>query len=330
MNKEDLFEGFGALDDDLLKRSEREGSTIKNRRYLSGMMKYGSIAACLAAVVGATVFFINKDANPVPDSDGNIIAESNDNAADGKDNLLEENESYVAVSTLLASDEDIVKQNYEFKLVEIEEYSAMYYKVASVDSNILKESTGRKVEGAQNLYKLSGHDDIQYLICEDRNKYSLWKFDFFQEENYPYNDVLQIIYNINSAEDIREIIVNPADMDNTDEGKEIQYEIGTSIVADDKYIEMIYNVLSGLVCYGSGNWDKIGLLEDDSPLTMQNQVKAGRYLTLVTSQGMEIDSLKYTGISGMFYEYGGIAYRALTVDEKSAVEEILNIESIER
>ena len=114
-------------------------------------------------------------------------------------------------------------------------------------------------------------------------------------------------------------------MDNSDKGQAIQEEIGTSIVTDDKAIETIYSVLVGLTCYGGNNWDMIGLGED-TPSAMQNQVKASRYLTMVSSQGIEIDTLKYTGISGMFYEYGGIAYSALTMEEKTAVEKILNIE----
>lgn len=135
----------------------------------------------------------------------------------------------------------------------------------------------------------------------------------------------EIIYNVHSVEDITKIIVSPANMDNSDEGLAIQDKIGTSIVTDEKAIEIIYNVLSGLTCYGGDNWEMIGL-GDDTPSSMLNQVRAGRYLTIVTSQGMEIDTLKYTGISGMFYEYGGIAYNTLTAEEKTEVEKILDIE----
>lgn len=177
----------------------------------------------------------------------------------------------------------------------------------------------------ESWYRVSGHKDMQYLIFSNNNEYSLWKFDSFQQERYPYSDVLQIIYNIHSFEDITKIIVSPADMDNSEEGQEIQEEIGTSIVTDEKAIETIYNVLSGLTCYGGDNWEMIGL-GDDTLSSMLKQVRAGRYLTIVTSQGMEIDTLKYTGISGMFYEYGGIAYNTLTAEEKTAVEKILKIE----
>lgn len=331
MKKEDLFEGFGALDDDLLKRSEHGGKRIKKRKNFSGLLKYGSIAACLVVMLGVGMLFMdNKSANPVPVvPESSNVAESNNNASDEQNNLQDKPESYVNISMLLASNEGVEEQALKIELVEIENYSAHYYKVSSVESDILRESIGREVQGTQQKwYKVSGHEDMQYLISSNNNEYSLWKFESFQKESYPYSDVLQTIYNIHSAEDIAKIIVTPANMDNTDEGQAIQDEIGTSIVTDDKSIETIYNVLSGLTCYGGNHWNKIGL-GDDTPSAMLNQVRAGRYLTMVTSQGMEIDTLKYTGISGMFYEYGGIAYSALTMEEKTAVEKILNIELVE-
>lgn len=329
MNKEDLFEGFGALDDDLLRRSEHRGKRMKKRNTFHGFLKYGSIAACfVAAIVAGALFLNNKNSNPdiVPES-GNA-AESSDNAPDEQTDSQEKPEKYVNISMLLASHGGIEAQALEIRLVEIEEYSACYHKVASAESDILRESIGHEVQGTENWYKVSGHEDMQYLISCDKEEYSLWKFDVFQGEDYPYSDVLQIIYNIHAAEDIAKIIVSPANMDNSDAGKAIQDEIGTSIVADDNAIETIYHVLSGLTCYGDNHWDKIGL-GDDTPSSMLNQVRAGRYLTIVTSQGMEMDTLKYTGISGMFYEYGGIAYSALTAEEKAAVENILGIELAE-
>lgn len=327
MNTEDLFEGFGALDDDLLKRSEHGGKKMKKRRKVSELLKYGSIAACLVAILGVSMLFIdNESPNPTPVvPEISIIADNNDDISDEQTDLQDESERYVNISMLLASNESIETLAHKIVFIEIKNYSAHYYKVASVESDILQESIGHDVPGTQMWYKVSGHEDMQYLIFNDNNEYSLWKFESFQEESYPYSDVLQIIYNIHSAEDIDKVIVAPANMDNSDKGQAIQEEIGTSIVTDDKAIETIYSVLVGLTCYGGNNWDMIGLGED-TPSAMQNQVKAGRYLTMVSSQGIEIDTLKYTGISGKFYEYGGIAYSALTMEEKTAVEKILNIE----
>lgn len=312
MKKEDLFEGFGSLDDELLKRSEQGGSIMKKGRSFNKILKFVSIAACLVVVLGVGAILTN---NKTPD------------ILNGQSKTQEEKEKFVNVETLLASGEGVREQSLILAQVKVKGYEAIYHKVASVDSIILKESTGSEVEETQNWYKVSGHEDKQYLISRDNNEYSLWKFHSFQGDSYPYNDVLQIIYNIYSADDITEIIVYPANMDNTDEGKAIQREIGTRTITDYEKIDTLYNILSGLTCYGIDNWDMIGL-GDDSPSSMQNKVKVGRYLKLVTSLGMEIDTLKYTGISGMFYEFGGIAYSALNMDERTAVEDILNIEPV--
>ncbi len=328
MKKEDLLEGFGALDDDLLMRSEHGGKGMEKRKDSGEFLKYGGIAACLAAMLGAGMLFMDhKSATPVPAiPEHSNAAANNDKAFDNQTTFQEKQESYVDISTLLASNAGTEEMALKVALVTIESDSAHYYKVPSAESEILQKSAGREVPGTrQKWYRVSGHEDMQYLIANDGNGYSLWKFESFQKESYPYSDVLQTIYNIHSAKDIAKIIVAPANMDDTEEGRAIQEEIGTNIVTDVKSIETIYNVLSGLTCYGGNHWDRIGL-GDDAPSAMRSQVRAGRYLTIVTSQGMEMDTLKYTGISGMFYEYGGIAYNALTMEEKREVERILNIE----
>lgn len=326
MNKEDLFEGFGALDDDLLKRSEPGGKIMKKGKTTNGILKYGSIAACLAVALGAGILFAdNITPNPDAVPKSSVVGERNDHASAEQGNMQEKPERYVNISMLVNSNATMEEMILEFRSVEIEEHSARYSKVASVGSDVLKKSIGGEVEGTGNWYRVSGHEDMLYLISSNNDEYSLWKFDSFQQESYPYSDVMQIICNIHSAEDITKIIVSPANMDNSDEGRAIQEEIGTNVVADFNSIETIYNILSGLTCYGGDNWEMIGL-GDDTPSSMLNQVKAGRYLTIVTSQGIEINTLKYTGISGKFYEYGGIAYSALTTEEKAAVEKILNIE----
>lgn len=60
MKKEDLFEGFGTLDDDLLKRSEHGVKTMKKGRKFGEFLKYGSIAACLVVALGVGMFFLDS------------------------------------------------------------------------------------------------------------------------------------------------------------------------------------------------------------------------------------------------------------------------------
>lgn len=355
MKKEDLFDGFGNLDEDLLMRSEQGGENMNKKRNISKIIRFGSVAACLVAALGIGIIFWSGKANnnkPAEDvniaengnrkSGDNIVEESGDdtsvmhktedvNIAESDDDISdmhktqEEAEEPVDVSALLASNEGISdKDALYFSNVEIGKYVATYFKEPSVGSDVLGRSIGTEIKGTKNWYRVSGHEDLYYLISYNKDEYSLWKFAFFNKESYPYNDVLQLIYNIDSAEDITEIVVAPATMDNTDEGKAIQDEIGTVTIADKEDIKTIYDVLSGLTCYGNDKWEMIGL-GDDTPSAMQKKVRAGRYLTFITSEKIEIDTLNYTGISGMFYEFYGIAYNKLSVEQKQIIEEILKI-----
>ena len=57
MRKEDLLESFGALDDDLLMRIENGSKTIM----IWKAVKYGTMAACLMAILGmAYMFGVNR------------------------------------------------------------------------------------------------------------------------------------------------------------------------------------------------------------------------------------------------------------------------------
>ena len=74
MKKEDLYEGLGALNDDVLKRSEKEEGTMKKRN-MSKILKIGSLAACLIVALGVGVFFIGG--NKTPEVENNAGEESN-------------------------------------------------------------------------------------------------------------------------------------------------------------------------------------------------------------------------------------------------------------
>ena len=214
--------------------------------------------------------------------------------------------------------------------IPIGDYTASYINVEEADPEALAKYLGDTVPNnseesdSRELYKVLGHEDLQYIIekNEDEGGYTLWKFKCFTSNEYPYEDVLRLIYNINSSGEIREIIVSPPDFDNTNEGVKIQESIGTKTITDRESIETIYQTIHSLTCYGSDHWELIDYGSNDiETLPDGNQVmrkglELGRYLSLITDYGNEIDGLQYTHISHMFYEYNGIAYEPL--DEKTS------------
>lgn len=243
-------------------------------------------------------------------------------------------EEFVAISSLLAGP----GLGYETQVLEtaeipIGQYTGIYEKVASAGSGALAQSRGTAVVDAQNWYRVSGHADLQYLIRAEQEGYSLWKFMYFDSGEYPYSDVLQLVYQIHSASGIAQIEVGPATMDNTDAGKAAQAEIGTRQINDRDDIEALYEILSTMNCYGENQWDKIdyGDVEAaaDQGASSSEAVRLGRYITLVTSYGNAIDGLKYTAVSGQFYEYGGIAYHPLAEEQAARIDEIFHIEKTE-
>ena len=60
MKKEDLYEGFGALNDEVLQRSEKEEGVMQKRN-ISKIIRMGGLVACLMMAVGIGVFFINSN-----------------------------------------------------------------------------------------------------------------------------------------------------------------------------------------------------------------------------------------------------------------------------
>lgn len=324
MKKEELFETFGNLNDELIKRSEQGGNSKQKRNYrMNRFVKWGSLAASFVVIISAGFFFFgNKDSEPDTIEPNGIIADNDNN----HDEIVEK---YISIDTLLASNDNLsTEQSLKDCTIQVSQYKAVYEAVASVSSEQLEQSIGKVIDAGNNGYYVSGHTDMQYIIKDNAGTgtYYLWRFMYFDSEDYPYNDVLSMIYDINSADDIEKIVSNPATMDNSDEGKALQQEIGIINIDTKDQVEKFYNIISKLICYGNNRWDMIGLEEPSSI----NQVEAGRYLKIVTSQGMEIDTLKYTGITGVFYEYGGVAYSPLDDETKIYMDDLLEIESIDK
>lgn len=369
MRREDISDALDMLEEEMLAHTDmvrQRAEQVKHPRLTKQVthktfswknwstMAAGLCLICLAAIVVITVSWRNaaKDsfyqggAANVRGIEG-IMAEENDfgktlymqNSADANSqgteegDTLKQQEPFVPVSYLLASvspKSGMIKEMAAAHVrVSIGEYMGIYEKVSSIDSAVLADSIGREVDGAKDWHYISGHQDLQYLIREENQEYSLWKFGYFDSEEYPYSDVLQLVYKIESAERITAIEVKPAQMDNTDEGKRIQQEIGTRTIANRDEINTLYQVLCTMTCYGSDRWDLIdyGNVEAaaDTGLSDHAAVWLGRYMTLTMDNGNEIDGLKYTAVSGMFYEFSGVAYNRLTTEQAQSISSILGI-----
>lgn len=317
-----LRNGFEYIDDKYLDIAEEE-KRIKSRRNI--WIKWGTTAACVAFV--AVIIYVSSS----------LLAPKTEDMGDGQlgdINTSQEMETdedkyngfhdlYVDASDLIAppsgKEELLVTKQIT---IGNGKYQALYSKVDAVSSEKLNESKGKNIEGSINSFYVLGHNDLQYIIQKsDDEKYELFKFQSFESEEYLYSDVLKLIYGVNSAHDIVSIFVEPANMDNTDLGKKTQDEIGVFTISNKEDIERIYDIISTMTCYGEDNWDIIDYGANDS--SMVESVQQGRYLTFRLNNKSTIDGLKYTGISGMFYEYAGIAYNRLSENDKKVVEEVI-------
>lgn len=320
MRCEDISDALELLDDSMIehtlmvrekrvkkKRSEQRAGGKQNRIW---KVQYAAAACLFLICVGAAAIWFAFPYEPEPELP----------------------ERFVAVSSLLASDDGNLMEEYaaKYTTVPIEQYKGIYTEVPSADGSVLSESMGKSVDGAEGWRYISGHSDRQYLIRNDGQGFSLWKFQCFDSGEYPYEDVLKLVYQIHSADGITEIEVMPAQMDRSDGGMKIQDEIGTRIITDRASIETVYGALSGMTCYGRGRWDRIDygdaeVASDGESESDHEAVKLGRYLSITTAYGNVIDGLKYTAVSDMFYEFSGIAYEPLTQEQAADVWEVIGI-----
>ena len=293
MNSKNIAYAIDMLDDDILLHTAEVRMKAKKLKRVR-MIKYAA-AACLCIICIAGIW------------------------------LYEGADEFVPVAYLLDENSVSSEELIYTDAIEIGDYRCMYNKVNSALTSKLEECIGRAFDNSEKWYYVSGHKDAQYLIQKENNTYSLWEFACFDSSGYSYSDVMQSVYGIDSADKIAEIRVRPSDVDNTDYGKKLQGQAGEFTVKDRKDIETVYRCLMSLECYGDDNWDMIEYRGSDDEAGSGDAVKLGRYITIVTDSGNEIDRLKYTAVSDMFYEYGGVAYSRLTDRQAEDMRRILNI-----
>lgn len=324
MKKEDLYKAIGDIDESIIEKSETYIAKKINVRI------WAAVAAAVIIMVGVEALFAGINNSLHNKDDGNKSSITDENAGDIRTEIMNDYENnsendldeYIDVNELIAEN-DYKETALKLTKVKINDYNAVYGGVNIVSEKKVVESIGEKIENSTDFYRILGHKDMQYIIKKNDDEVSLWKFESFECNEYPYNDVLKYIYNINSHDDIETITATAGEMDNTDEGEKIREQIGTLTITDQLCIEQFYNIISKMTCYGSDNWDRIDYGANDAGMT--DAVKNSRYLSVMCSGGVNIDSLKYTKVSGMFYEYSGIAYKKLSDKNRKIIEDILEM-----
>lgn len=311
MNGHDLLEAVGDIDKEYIESAGRNPSKRRNTYKWVGVA-----AAMFVLIAGAGVLMTNQIKSPVPNTEEGEI----------------EREKYVDIADLLING-GLAGEETAAMLsdgVMIGNHNAIYEKVNSVPSDELFDN-GANMGGAifgepdqAEWFYVSGHSDLQYAIRHQDGEYTLWKFVCFNESDYQYSDVMELVYDVKSASDIESITVTSLNSDNTEEGLKIQEKIGTKKITDSTDIEDLYAVLSGLKCSGMDNEDWTRPQAPD--VASIDWLKAGRNIEIHAGNGVVIDSLKYTAVSGEFYEFGGIYYSALSDEDQECLKEIIGID----
>lgn len=330
MKKEELLDAIGNIRSETVERNSRKSQEIRAQR--RGSWGRWAAAAAVAVMAGAGLFsyrhFLPREDGAVQEwkGDGQLLY-SREAPFGGDWEKPEEKAPFVEVSTLLAhSGSGNTMEELALRMVQVNlgQYGAQYEEVAAISSEALEKARGEALEEEEDWYRLSGHEDLQYLIHASEQGDTLWKFGWFLSEEYPYRDVLHYIYDVDSGDDIRAVLLTAADMDNSDAGKKLQEEIGEYEIRDQEALKQLYDILCSMTCYGQNRWDLINYGGNDEG--MVESVRAGRYLAIETDKGIVIDALKYTAVSGMFYEYCGVAYSRLSAEEKATVDRLFRIE----
>lgn len=319
MRSENISDALEFLDEDMIDHTETLRRIRKQRTW--NWRKWCAAAACLSMVCITVI--------AIP---GILSTQNQTEDGGGKENSI--SKSFTSIDSIKDNGETVSTAVTEAELqlssVPIGEYTGVYVKVSSAESSILEENKGEALSDSTGLYSVSGHKDLQYLIQDKDQECTLWKFQYFDNSEYPFKDVLTLVYGIDGADGITEIVVSPAKMDNTTEGLKIQEIIGTHRVTERNDIETFYQILSSMTCYGSDHWESIDYGAVDAPtdtdIMSHEAVWLGRYLTITTVYGNEIDSLKYTAVSDMFYEFSGVAYNRLTEEQAENICAILEID----
>lgn len=352
--EERLFELMDQLPDEVLAQTE---APKKRRRWVPAVA-----AACLLLAVGLGVWGGGLTA---PGSGPNDTASSVTTPGQAQPDNTVNDRSDAEHGPELSWPKlngTYIDEAVHFSMLPVENRMAEYHEVENpngIPTAQRPRYLGESYRDLEDWYLPEDNNGLQYLLHrEEDGSYTLWEFAYFvvwdeetqsqvaydmeHTENYiwaeiewfsldmdfspyRYSEVLETVYGVTSADDLTSLTVDPANMDNTDAGKALQKKIGARTVTDRAGLDALYDAISDMLCYGSGNWDKIDRGDNISDDGLLEAVRLGRYLTIQTAGGAVIDDLKYSAAGGQFYEYSGVAYEPLDAETAATMDQLFGI-----
>ena len=210
MNKE-FYREFGNIDSKMIEAAAPAEKVQKKKK--NGWVKWASMAACFALLVSASLWLF--------------------------------------VPGLGTSDQAAIYTS--IKLDDV--YCASYLHVNDM-SNFDKLTLESKIGDlyleteTQKFYKLKGHDDIaQLIVVSDDGDTHLFRFsnmDYWESDVEPFNFafVLENIFNVKNADDIKSIRFEKASFSKTDISKKVK--VNTVTVTDDEQLGKLYEIFGSL------------------------------------------------------------------------------------
>ena len=211
MTNKEFYREFGNIDPKMIEAAAPAEKVQKKKK--NAWVKWASMAACFALLVSASLWLFVPDLGTC---------------------------EHVAIYTSI-------------KFGDV--YSASYSQVNDM-SNFDKLTLESKIGDlyleteTQKFYKIKGHDDIaQLIVVSDDGDTHLFRFsnmDYWESDVEPFNFafVLENIFNVKNADDIKSIRFEKASFSKTDISKKVK--VNTVTVIDDEQLGKLYEIFGSL------------------------------------------------------------------------------------
>ena len=211
MTNKEFYREFGNIDPKMIEAAAPAEKVQKKKK--NGWVKWASMAACFALIMSVSLWLF--------------------------------------VPGLGTSEHVAIYTSIKFGDV----YSASYSQVNDM-SNFDKLTLESKIGDlyleteTQKFYKIKGHDDIaQLIVVSDDGDTHLFRFsnmDYWESDVEPFNFafVLENIFNVKNADDIKSIRFEKASFSKTDISKKVK--VNTVTVTDDEQLGKLYEIFGSL------------------------------------------------------------------------------------